>query len=164
MASCDNTGGKDVCRCCNASCIDCEHKPKPEATDILKFIEDMRAVTPGELISRYGKGDHNILIGNVYVAFGLPDDLVTVLLGLLHEKKLYISPCGMGILDWLTSGSPMPNNLKLAGKRAWGAYKTERWYPCEFMTKKWFTYRIDHLKCSKKEKEKLLENAGIRRR
>ena len=164
-ATCDRAQDIGKCRFCAASCVECEHKPKIEESDLMPFVDGMRAVTPGELVARYGKGDDNILIGNVYVAFGLPEQLVNLVLRLCREKKLYISPCAMGIMDWMVSGCSMPMKMKMAsGKYDWSSYKTERWYPCEIMTRKWFEYRVNHLqKTSKQEKDKLLRNAGIRR-
>lgn len=163
-ATCNNSQDFGACRFCKASCAGCEHAPKIEEFDLMGFLDEMRSVTPGELSARYGKGDDTILIDNVYVVFGLPEPLVKLILKLLREKKLYISPCAMGVMDWMISGSPIPRKMKMAsGKYDWSLYKTERWYPCEIMTKKWFTYRVNHLKTSQQEKDSLLRSAGIRR-
>jgi hypothetical protein len=137
LASCDNTGGSGNCRCCGKSCSGCEYRPTLSKEDVLEFIEDMRAVTPGELTARYGKGEESVLIGKVYVAFGLPHDLVTVLLELIESGDVFVSPCALGILDWIACGCSLPTKMKMATtKTNWASYKTERWFPCEFTAKR----------------------------
>jgi len=127
--------------------------------DVLKYIDEMRSVTPGELVSKYGGGDHNILKDQVYVAFGLSKELLDVLLRLIKQKKIVLSPCQMGVIDWLVTNSQMPADMKMAsGKYDWADYKTERWYPCEFTTVEWFKKRLEGMKISKQEKDKILRN------
>lgn len=159
-ALCNHAGDENGHCYCGAPCKDCAYKPKPTKEDVLDFIDGMRAVTPGELIMRYGKGTHDILHGNVYVAFGLTEELVATMLELMRENKVILSPCGLGVLDWVSTGSPMPMKMPMAKGKNWDKYKTERWYPCEFLTKKWFIKRINSVVKSKKDRDQILRNIG----